>query len=44
MGMPESLIANWRKIANERNMLGKWVYTTDKAVMIPFYNIVLIVN
>jgi len=35
-GMPESLIATGEKIANERNMLGKWVYTTDKAVMIPF--------
>lgn len=35
-GMPESLIATGEKIANERNMPGKWVYTTDKAVMIPF--------
>lgn len=36
MGMPESLIATGEKIAKERNMTGKWVYTTDKAVMIPF--------
>jgi peptidyl-dipeptidase Dcp len=35
-GMPESLIATGEKIAKERNMTGKWVYTTDKAVMIPF--------
>lgn len=36
IGMPENLIATGAKIAEERDVKGKWAFTTDKAVMIPF--------